>query len=287
MIAIGCGETPTPPDPDKPDPEKPIEEVNPNLHLMTFELNEDGNTYTFKALQRGAEGEIKIPGKYEGKTVTKIANDACVGNETITSLIISDGITEIGDNAFKNCKGLTSVTFPNTLTVIGAYAFNKCSAITSAIVFPKSLKKICDHAFDNASNITSWTFNEGLEEIGERVFDYNKSTSLYLPDSLTKIGWRAFIYMKQLQTVSIGNKVTHIGDMAFAYAEALEQVEFRGTKAQWDAIYIDQTHTQYGWDYLACKPKDPPTYTFKYSDSTYLVYPRLKTDTERVEEKVS
>lgn len=282
MLGVGCAQNNPPPEP----PPEEQEEVNPNIDLMTFELNEDGNTYTFKALDRSAEGDIKIPGKYEGKPVTKIGDSACIGNETIVNVIISEGITVIGEKAFQNCKGMESITLPDTLTSIENNAFQSCLELTS-VTFPKNLKTIGDYAFQVGRKLENITFNEGLLEIGERAFDYSPAKSLRLPDSLTKIGWRAFIYLRELKTVSMGNKVTYMGDMAFAYADALEQFEFRGTKAQWDAITIDESHTNYGWDYLACKPQDPPAYTFKYTDSTYKVYPRITTDSQRVEEKIA
>ena len=268
MLGVGCGEEPPAPPPDD---NPPVEEVNPNLHLMTFELNEDGNSYTFKAIAREAEGDIKIPAKYEGKPVTKIGKDACIGNEAITSVIIPDGVTVIGENAFKNCISVTSVTLPNTLVYIEAYAFMKCPL--PSVTFPKTLKKIGDHAYDN-TGLESITFNEGLEEIGDRVFDYSKAKSLYLPDSLTKIGWRAFIYMKQLETLSIGNKVKSIGDQAFADSFMMKEIEFRGTKAQFDAIVIDNSRTNYGWDNRAGRDAgtEDKHYVLKCTDSKWRRY---------------
>ena len=48
----------------------------------------------------GTEMNIVIPGKIQGKTVVGIENSAFEGNEKITSVTISNGVTSIGDGAF-------------------------------------------------------------------------------------------------------------------------------------------------------------------------------------------
>ena len=43
---------------------------------------------------------------------------------SITSVIISDGVTSIENYAFSNCTALTSITIPNSVTSIGSSAFS-------------------------------------------------------------------------------------------------------------------------------------------------------------------
>ena len=62
-------------------------------------------------------------------------------HESITSVIIGDGVTSIGYLAFYNCTGLTSVTIPNSVTVIGEISFLACAGLTS-IVIPASVTGI-------------------------------------------------------------------------------------------------------------------------------------------------
>ncbi|MBQ3419724.1 MAG: leucine-rich repeat protein [Erysipelotrichaceae bacterium] len=45
---------------------------------------------------------------------------------TLTSLVLEDGITSIGDYAFCGCTSLTSITIPDSVTSIGDYAFFGC-----------------------------------------------------------------------------------------------------------------------------------------------------------------
>lgn len=47
--------------------------------------------------------------------------------DTITSLVISEGVTSIGDFAFSGCTALTNVTIPDSVAGIGSWAFNGCT----------------------------------------------------------------------------------------------------------------------------------------------------------------
>lgn len=50
-------------------------------------------------------------------------------HETITSVVIDNGVTSIGNWIFFDCTNLTSVTIPNSVTRIDRAAFYNCSAI--------------------------------------------------------------------------------------------------------------------------------------------------------------
>ena len=60
-----------------------------------------------------------------------IGSDAFHGCNSLTSVIIEEGVTSIGSFAFSGCSSLTSVTIPNSVTSIGSYAFKGCSALAS------------------------------------------------------------------------------------------------------------------------------------------------------------
>jgi len=71
---------------------------------------------------------------------------------SITAVIIEDGITSIGDYAFIMCKSLTSITIPNSVLWIGNHAFVWCENLTS-ITIPNSVESIGDMAFYRCENL--------------------------------------------------------------------------------------------------------------------------------------
>ena len=134
---------------------------------------------------------------------------------SITSVIISDGVTSIGKYAFYDCRSLTSVTIPNSVTSIGAYAFEDCSGLTS-VTIPNSVKSIGSQAFSGCSSLTSVTIPNSVTSIGNSAFsDCTGLTSVTIPGSVTSIGYCAFYSCTSLTSVTIPNSVTSIGEGAF------------------------------------------------------------------------
>ncbi|GHV63027.1 hypothetical protein FACS1894195_5240 [Bacteroidia bacterium] len=62
-------------------------------------------------------------------------------SQSITTVIIENGVTSIGEYAFYYCSSLTAVTIPNSVTSIGEYAFYYCSSLT-AVTIPNSVTSI-------------------------------------------------------------------------------------------------------------------------------------------------
>ena len=91
---------------------------------LTYELNDDG-TYTVSGHNTQAT-QIFIPGSYENKLVTRIAEEGFANNTSITSIKLSDGIQSIGASAFAGCTNLQLIYLPETLTEIADYAFTDC-----------------------------------------------------------------------------------------------------------------------------------------------------------------
>ena len=130
------------------------------------------------------------------------------------SVIPSDGsVTVIGSSAFSYCKGLTSIEIPASVTEIGNYAFLFCVSLES-INIPASVTVIGEGAF--------------------RACDSLKS--IELPDSVTEIGSYAFSICAGLESIKIPASVTMIGDYAFHSCSSLTEIDFSGTKEQWNLI---------------------------------------------------
>jgi hypothetical protein len=88
-------------------------------------------------------------------------------SESITAIIIGDGITRIGHYNFNCLYYATSVTIPNGVTSIGNEAFYGCG-ITS-ISFPSSITSIGEFAF-MYSKLASVTLQSGVTSIESGAF---------------------------------------------------------------------------------------------------------------------
>ena len=89
--------------------------------------------------------------------VTSIGSGAFRGCGNLTSVTISAGVKTIGDSAFYGCSGLTEVTIPEGVTEIGSQAFSSCSKLTT-VAIPASVESIGYNAFNSCSNLTDVTY---------------------------------------------------------------------------------------------------------------------------------
>ncbi|MBR2860647.1 MAG: leucine-rich repeat domain-containing protein, partial [Clostridia bacterium] len=157
---------------------------------LTFELNDDGNSYYVSDCKESAQGELAIPAVYNGNPVTKI-----------------------GDNAFENCESLTYITIPDGVISIGEYAFLFCSSLTD-VAIPDNVTFIGDFAFSYCANLTGVTIPDGVTSIGGWAFySCDSLTSIIIPDSVTTIGENASYGCKSLTDVYYGGTETQWNDI--------------------------------------------------------------------------
>ena len=184
---------------------------------------------------------VQCPGAFSGSyaipnSVTSIGDYAFSGCSSLTSVTIPDSVTSIGKWAFSECKSLTSVTIPGSVTSIGNCAFASCTSLTgiwvaegnshyasdaSGVLFNKDMTTLvqCPGAF------AAYTIPDSVTRIGERAFYYCTSlTSVTIPNSVRSIGKWAFRGCSSLTSVTIPNSVTSIDDGTFASCTSLTSV---------------------------------------------------------------
>ncbi len=125
-----------------------------NIYELSSEYFSDGAARYYKY----ADGTLEIFG--EGA----IKHYAFDYDNTITKVIIMDGITEILEEAFYECKKIESVSFPETLTFIDYFAFANCTSLKS-VVIPNSIEQFITNAFDNCARLEEFVLPEAIYNI--------------------------------------------------------------------------------------------------------------------------
>ncbi|MDR1415695.1 MAG: leucine-rich repeat protein [Odoribacteraceae bacterium] len=150
------------------------------------------NNYTLTISGNGNMGNYPISGPWYAYS------------ESITSVVIQDGVTSIGDFAFfLYYPGLTgALTIPNSVTSIGTAAFSGCPGLTGTLTIGNSVTYIGGQAFLGCSGLTS----------------------VIIPNSVTSIGTAAFSGCSGLTSLTIGNSVTSFSVNVFAYCSGLTSV---------------------------------------------------------------
>ena len=192
-------------------------------------------------------------------SVTTIGYEAFCYCKSLTSITIPNNATTIGDYAFSSCTSLTSITIPNSVTTIGEWAFQGCTSLS--ITIPNNVTTIGSFAFSSCTSLTSVTIPNSVTTIGNSpfifcenlysinvdsgnnsftseagiLFDKNKTTVICypagktgttytIPNSVTSIGYGAFLGCSSLTSITIPNNVTTIEGYAFSYCISLTSV---------------------------------------------------------------
>lgn len=156
----------------------------------TLKVNElfatdDGFIFNGEAVvgYSGSASAIVIPSVINERPVMRIGLEAFKMNQTITSVIIPEGVTHIGDSAFMECSQLKTIKFPDTLLSIGALAFNSNNSMTNTII-PASVKVIGGAAFSWRNYSVAqgvFLFMGEAPAIEDFTFDNNVAVKIYYP----------------------------------------------------------------------------------------------------------
>ena len=199
-------------------------------------------------------------------SVTSIGNYAFYVCRSLTSVVIPDGVTVIGRAVFEECLSLASINIPDgvtsiderafygcrslasigtnafygcrSLTSIGTSAFCGCNSLTS-IVIPDSVTTIGNWAFSTCNSLTDVTIGNGVESMYGAFEHCYSLANVVIRDGLKNIDKYAFYVDYNLTSIVIPDSVTTIGVCAFSTCNALTDVYYKGTEAQWSQIAID------------------------------------------------
>ncbi len=180
----------------------------------------------------GDAAYVSIP-----KDVRSIASFVFYNHTEIERVKMSDTVTNIGQGAFYGCTNLKDLTLSESLTYIDDGAFGECDSLESFTV-PDSVQFIIEGAFYGSDSITE--FSVSSENVAFTSVDgvlYTKDLSAIvaypagrtdsdytISDGVNYIAAWAFHCAKNLQTVTIPDTVTSIGEEAF-YASGLTQID--------------------------------------------------------------
>ncbi len=76
----------------------------------------------------------------------------------------------------------------------------------------------------NPLPIMSVQIGDGVTEIGNNAFYWNRMTGVTIPDSVTQIGNSVFVSSENLGSISLPSAITSIGDSAFSNCRNLNEV---------------------------------------------------------------
>ena len=184
-----------------------------------------------------------------GEGVESIGAYAFAYDSALETVVIPNSVTVIGDYAFSDCIALTEITISNGVTVIGEYAFYSCIALTE-ITIPDSVTSVGARAFWKCISLrkittpSAFTNFESIMWSIPTVFESLTITTdvgagllksctgvenVILGDNVTAIGDLAFAWCSDLKSITFGKNLKTIGGAAFESCQALESVALPST----------------------------------------------------------
>ncbi|MCH5324725.1 MAG: leucine-rich repeat protein [Eubacterium sp.] len=199
---------------------------------------------------KGSEKNLSIPKTINGKTVTSISSGTFYGCTGVNTITIPDSVTRIEMGAFSQCPDLTEINVASgnkAFSSENGVLFTKAKdylicwpcAKKGSYTVPSSVICIVDGAFSFCDNITSVTIPDSVEYINPAAFYYCKGlTSIKLPNKLMYIEVSTFYGCTKLTSITIPKSVKRIDSSAFYECNAIKDVYYTGTQAQWNNINI-------------------------------------------------
>ncbi|MCD8206664.1 MAG: leucine-rich repeat protein [Bacteroidales bacterium] len=211
-----------------------------SLHVSLKATDFDNSGCIYTAISNGTEYEVTgwsrpeggtydvvIPATYIGKPIVGIADSAFMSKRVTSITVEGDNLVYVGKNAFYSCSYLESVSLPDSVTSIGTGAFHSCKLMTE-FTMPAGVTEIESSTFLYCRSLESFDFGN-VTVIGDSAFyGCNQALkSVSIPDRVTSIGDKAFALCELLTDVEIGSGCETVGEYAFQNDRALKTVEFR------------------------------------------------------------
>ena len=147
-----------------------------------------------------------------------------IGDNTITKVVIPEGVEKIGAYAFAGLTALEEVVLPSTIRTIAHGAFMDCTSLTK-VTGIENVKLINKWAFQNC-NLAGELSLDSACAISDYAFAGNEYlTAITLPETLQTIGAYAFSGDKRLETVVVMAETVKYGAYAFTGCRSLTSME--------------------------------------------------------------
>ena len=161
-----------------------------------YQTNETGWTITEYT---GTAKDITIPGEFDGKPVTMLA-----------------------ESLFMNYMSLENVVIPNSVTTLGKFVFQGCGNLKEATL-SLSLKSVPESTFEYCASLENIAFPASMTSIGKAAFkDCTSLSAISLPGKLSTVGESAFENCSSLRTINAARSLATVNANAFKGTPWLE-----------------------------------------------------------------
>lgn len=169
-------------------------------------------------LYAGSDTELVLPDNIDGKKVSTLGTKMFFNSnirDSITKVVVPEGVTDIDGAAFFGCSSLNEVSLPSTLQEIRYGAFYNCAALSN-ITIPASLTKIGAGAFKRTKWLSERINENPIVVVNGVLIDGSQCTGdVVIPDNVTTIANAAIPSSDNISSVTVPKSVSNLGNLGF------------------------------------------------------------------------
>jgi len=176
--------------------------------------------------------------------------------DTITRIVINDGITRLGNGLFGSHTNVISVQIPDSVTELGdgTFAYNTSM---EAFDLPESIETVGNATFLGCENLKSFTIPSKVTSVGVQfLINCYNLPSITIYAGLTRIGYRAFECRKLING---------------SYVSSFTSAIFEDTTSSW-RLHEDRDSTATDASITGSQLKDPANAAKLLSDTHAYYY---------------
>ena len=153
----------------------------------------------------------------------------------VKKVVIEDGVTRIGASAFMSCTALSEITIPDTVTTIGEWAMDGTGL--PSVTIPAGVTSIGDRALSTNYKLTNIYVQSGSSSFvdvdgvlftkdGTKLIQFpaGREGTYAVPDGVTHIGVLAFGWAQKLTAITLPDTLREIDEHAFQAAIRLTRI---------------------------------------------------------------
>lgn len=179
--------------PELPEVELPEEQKDFEVAIDGFDLTASIVEYTGEAEEVVIPASVVDPQYGDVCPVVSVGVGAFMGNDTVKSVVVPEGVKKIDIGAFQNCSALETVVLPESMEEIGSRAFYNTALAN--INIPESVSSIGKYAFSTDLNETPWYASLTDEKVivGDGILlKYNGKGDVTFGEEVKHIAYYAF-----------------------------------------------------------------------------------------------
>lgn len=195
--------------------------------LASIEFNNIKTIYTAAFYECGSLESVIL----NGNSLTLIGSNAFCGCNSLSEVVLPSSVETIEANAFSD-TALKTVKLPSSLRILGEAVYKSCQFLQEVIIPGDSGRiNFGDGIFTDCQNLEKITVERGNAYYSNRnndghlynhdgselvIFIGSNSDSYVTPNTLKRIGAKAFSGNFYLRNLTIGSSVEEIGESAFS-----------------------------------------------------------------------